>query len=47
MVDILLVEDNKELSSLMSRFLVRDGYSIYCVESGEKAIDFLKKMMQH
>lgn len=43
MVDILLVEDNKELSSLMSRFLVRDGYSIYCVESGEKAIDFLKK----
>ena len=40
MVDILLVEDNKELSSLMSKFFVRDGYSVYCAESGEEAIEF-------
>lgn len=43
MIDILLVEDNKELSSLMSKFFVRDGYSIFCAESGEEAIDFLNK----
>ena len=40
MVDILLVEDNKELSSLMSKFFVRDGYSVYCAKSGEEAIEF-------
>lgn len=41
MVDILLVEDNKELSGLMSAFLLKDGYSIYCAYSGEEAVTFL------
>ena len=40
MVDILLVEDNKELSQLMTKFLVKNGYSVYCVFSGEDAIAF-------
>lgn len=43
MVDILIVEDNRELSGLMSTFLVREGYSIYCSESGEEALRFLQK----
>lgn len=40
MVDILLVEDNKELSQLMTKFLVKNGYSVYCVFNGEDAIAF-------
>lgn len=40
MVDILLVEDNIELSELMSTFLLDDGYSIYCALSGEEAMKF-------
>lgn len=43
MVDILLVEDNKELSNLMKAFLIKDGYSIYIAESGEEAENFLDK----
>ncbi|BCN31665.1 response regulator transcription factor [Anaeromicropila herbilytica] len=43
MVDILLVEDNKELSNLMSKFLVKDGYTVCCAMSGEEAEDFLLK----
>lgn len=41
MVDILLVEDNRELSELMSRFLIKDGYSVYCVFDGMEAVHFL------
>lgn len=43
MIDILLVEDNKELSGLMSKFLVREGYSIVCAKNGEEAEEFLKQ----
>ncbi len=43
MVDILLVEDNKELSKLMSTFLVKDGYSVFCAMSGEEAESFFAK----
>jgi DNA-binding response OmpR family regulator len=43
MIDILLVEDNKELSKLMSTFLVRDGYSVYCAMSGEEALKVLNE----
>jgi len=40
MTDILFVEDNEELKELMSRFLVKAGYSIFCARSGEEAIKF-------
>ena len=43
MVDILLVEDNRELSKLMSAFLLKDGYSVCCAMSGEEAESFLHK----
>lgn len=38
-----MVEDNKELSKLMSTFLLRGGYSVYCAMSGEEAERFVKK----
>lgn len=41
MVDILLVEDNKELSELMSSFLLCEGYQVQCVFSGEEAEEYL------
>lgn len=43
MVDVLLVEDNKELAQLMCRFLVKNGYTVSCVMDGESALDYLKK----
>ncbi len=43
MVDILLVEDNKELSGLMRKFIVAEGYSIYCARSGEEAVAYIQK----
>lgn len=43
MVDILLVEDNEELKELMSRFLVKAGFSITSVTTGEAVFDFLEK----
>ena len=38
MVDILIVEDNKDLSSLLSDFLRAEGYTVSCADSGEKAL---------
>ena len=43
MVDILLVEDNKELSSLLCDFLRAEGYSVSVSESGEKALSLYEK----
>ena len=43
MNDILLVEDNAELADLIQRFLVRDGYSVIHVSSGEKALEYLDR----
>ncbi|MCR5815714.1 MAG: response regulator transcription factor [Ruminococcus sp.] len=43
MVDILLVEDNKELSSLLCDFLRAEGYSVSASESGEKALSLYEK----
>ena len=38
MVDILIVEDNKELSQLLCDFLRAEGYVVSAVDSGEKAL---------
>lgn len=43
MVDILLVEDNKELSDLIGMFLKKDGYVVKMAKSSEEALDFLKE----
>ena len=38
MVDILIVEDNKELSSLLCDFLRMENYTVSVAETGEKAL---------
>lgn len=43
MVDILLIEDNHELSGLIASFLIDEGYSVYRAVCGEEAINFLKR----
>ncbi len=43
MIDILLVEDNKELSALASQFLVAEGYSVYRVSNGEEALELMER----
>lgn len=42
MVDILLVEDHKELADLIASFLKRDGYLVEIRESSEQALQFLE-----
>jgi CheY-like chemotaxis protein len=39
---ILLVEDDLTVSFLESGFLVRSGYDVIAVKSGEAAVDFMK-----
>ncbi|SEL20181.1 response regulator transcription factor [Ruminococcus albus] len=43
MVDILIVEDNKELSVLLCDFLRAEGYTVSTAESGEKALTLFEK----
>lgn len=43
MTDILIVEDNKELSILLTDFLRAEGYTVSCVESGKRAIELFEK----
>ena len=38
MVDILIVEDNKEISSLLKDFLEKENYIVSVAETGEKAL---------
>lgn len=43
MQDILLVEDNEELAELIKDFLMRDGFTVWKVGSGEAALAYLKE----
>lgn len=43
MIDILMVEDNKELKDVLERFLLHEGYRIQCVECGSRALEVLSK----
>lgn len=43
MTDILIVEDNKELSSLLCDFLRAENYTVSTAESGEKALELYEK----
>ena len=43
MVDILIVEDNKELANLLSDFLRAENYIVSIAETGEKALSLYEK----
>ena len=43
MSDILIVEDNKELSGMLKEFLSAEGYTVSVAETGDKAIDLYEK----
>ena len=43
MIDILIVEDNKELLELLTDFLRAEGYTVSTAENGEKALSLFEK----
>ena len=43
MTDILIVEDDKELGTLLTDFLREEGYTVSAVESGEKALRLFER----
>lgn len=43
MTDILLIEDNKELGSVLGDFLKRDGFSFYQAYSGEDGLRYFRE----
>ena len=43
MTDILIVEDDKELSALLTDFLRAEGYTVSAVESGERALQLFER----
>lgn len=43
MADIIIVEDNKEIGTLLKDFLVKDGYSVCIAETGERALELYDK----
>ncbi|MBQ8597170.1 MAG: response regulator transcription factor [Lachnospiraceae bacterium] len=43
MLDILIVEDNKEIGTLLCDFLRKENYSVSVVETGEKALALYEK----
>ncbi len=43
MTDILIVEDNKDLSQMLCDFLRAENYTVSAVESGEKALSLYEK----
>lgn len=42
MVDILLVEDNIELGTILCDFLAKVGYSVFHAKSGEECLKYIK-----
>ncbi|MBP5262159.1 MAG: response regulator transcription factor [Clostridiales bacterium] len=43
MLDILIVEDNKEIAGLLQAFLRKENYAVSVADSGEKALDLFAK----
>ena len=43
MLDILIVEDNKERAGLLQAFLRKENYAVSVADSGEKALDLFAK----
>ena len=46
MIDILIVEDDTELTALLTDFLRNKGYTVSAAAGGEYALRFLKNTVQ-
>lgn len=43
MADIIIVEDNKEIGTLLARFLEKEGFNVCIATTGEKALDVFER----
>lgn len=43
MVDLLIIEDNIELGTILCDFLAKDGYSLFHAQNGEVGMEYLKQ----
>lgn len=43
MADIIIVEDNKEIGTLLARFLEKEGFNVCIATTGEKALEFFER----
>lgn len=43
MLDVLIVEDNKEIGTLLADFLRKENYAVTVADTGEKAIDVFER----
>ncbi len=43
MIDILIVEDNKEIATLLKDFLTKENYIVSVADNGEKALSLFEK----
>ena len=43
MLDILIVEDNKEIGILLCDFLRKENYTVSIAQTGEKALELYEK----
>ena len=43
MLDILIVEDNKEIGELLQTFLRKNNYIVSIADNGEKALEFFER----
>lgn len=44
MKNILIVEDEEKVSEVIKGYLIKDGYTVHCAETGLKAIDLFKSI---
>ncbi|MDO5126277.1 MAG: response regulator transcription factor [Eubacteriales bacterium] len=42
MADIIVVEDNEEIGSLLTDFLIAEGYDVYLASSGEEGLEIFE-----
>lgn len=43
MTKILIIDDDKDMCMLLTRFLARNNYDVYAVNSGKEAIEWMRK----
>ena len=43
MIDIIIVEDNREIAALLCDFLRKENYTVSVAESGEKGLELYER----